>query len=191
MLKLKRLQVSSSQNHLTPLSQEEMELLWGAGITYTVDYAGRLTVVTGCNGVDHDVVQASDTSYSCSGSLVVSSYKYGHDETGSQIEKGDYGLFKFLADNTGVEWAAQYNGGINPSDSTECFLQTSHQKGICNTQYGSEYDTFVHSHPADGCNGPSTEDEKVWKKMRDDEDCSFTHFGIYYVGKHTAKEHQP
>lgn len=146
MLKLCRLQTGAQPDDISFLSKEGMELLWGAGVTYSVDKRGRITTVTDSNGLSYDVVQTSDASYSCCNNLEVSSYEYG-----SQIEQGDYGLFKFLADHTDVEWGAMYSGkDKKPADSTICFLQTSHNNDILHMNYDADagYGTFVHSHPA-------------------------------------------
>ena len=75
MLKLSRLQTGAQPDDISFLSKEEMELLWGTGVTYSVDKRGRITTVTDSNGLTHDVVQAGDASYSCSNNIEVSSYE--------------------------------------------------------------------------------------------------------------------
>lgn len=188
MLKLKKLQIIAQQNSFTQISQKEMEEIWGTGATYSVDSRGRITLITDSNGFSYDVVRAGTATHSVSGSLVVSSYTYEWNKVGSQIERGDYDLFKFLADHTDVEWGAMYSGGINPSGSTECFLQTSHGRTSCHISYDVKagYDTFVHSHPLDGDAGATSDDTDTKDAITGCEGNTITNFGIYHTNTHTV-----
>lgn len=102
MLKLNKLQVGNTSDVANQSLQGDDNTPQG-GNTYTVNRWGRITSITGCNGGAHDVVMIGSASYRCKKSLAVGNYSYGHDQKGTQIENGDYGLFKFLADHTDVE----------------------------------------------------------------------------------------
>lgn len=187
MLKLNKLQVGHTGDVANLSLQGDGNMPQG-GNTYTVNRWGRITSATGCNGRAHDVVVIGPASYRCEKPLAAGNYSYGHDQEGTQIENGDYGLFKFLADHTDVEWGAMYSGGLNPSDSTACLLQTSHENGVCNTSFcWSDYDTFVHSHPRDGAKQPTHSDEEAKKEMLNDTQCKVSDFGVYLTASRTVK----
>lgn len=96
MLKLNKLQVGHADDVVVSFSLGDNNNTTKGGATYTVNRWGKVVSATGCNGGTYDVVKIGSASYRCEKSLSVGNYSYGYDQKGTQIEKGDYGLFKFL-----------------------------------------------------------------------------------------------
>ena len=105
--------------------------------------------------------------------LVVSSYdfsyqgedgftKYGQ---GIAVRGGDGGLFKFLAQNSEVEWGVQYHSTDGKLfDNTNCAINTSHHEGKCIAPFdasemtANNYNTLTHSHPSNELQSASKND---------------------------------
>lgn len=189
MIKLEKLNIGFIQT-LHPLSQMEMEHLWGAGTTYSVDNKGNFIIVSDSNHLTYDVILAKEDSYSIIGCLEITPYvamdEYGNQYPGSQIEGVDYGFFKFLADNTDVEWEAFLNGGVHASDSTNCILQTSHKNSYCvndnntlETEILPNYDTCIHNHPGYNANLEASESDKTAWRCMYAANSHMSNYGIY------------
>lgn len=186
MLKLGKLSVGHEGNATVSFSSDGNESTKG-GTTYTINRWGKIVSSIGCNGDSCDVVMVGSSSYRCETSLSIEDYSYGYGQKGTQIKNGDYGLFKFLADNTDVEWGAMYSGGLNPSDSTSCLLQTSHNNGECHVSFcWSDFDTFVHSHPEDGRQNATESDEEMKKERLGKSQNKVTNFGVYLTKSRTV-----
>lgn len=156
------------------------------GKDFVFDSAGNVISET-YNTLGYDRALCGSNQYILSaGSLSTSTYtaKSKDDRDfpitvqGTALTGGNLGLFKFLADNTTVEWQALYNGGEKYSDYSNCYIQTSHQEGICAGQVLSGYNSMVHNHPK-GYNFASSDDNNAKRVF---EENSYTNFGIYAIG---------
>ena len=161
------------------ISEEELMNFYGGGETYRFDSKGNLTIEQ--NDFDYNMVFAGNSSYIYDGTLTLSSY-VSNGVSGHTINGANLGLFKFLADNTNVEWGALYEGKLDSDNSTECLLQTSHQKDSLNMMYDttSGYTSFIHNHPSSYPNYSET-DEDTWEYMYNN--YYITNYGIYVNGK--------
>ena len=100
------------------------------------------------------------------------STKYG---TRLELKNAEFGLFKFLADNTRVEWQAFYNGSRDASDETGCFLRTiSDPYQVVGSDMSMMYSNMIHNHP-DYNKNPSTADRIAAEDYKNS--------GIYVKGK--------
>lgn len=66
---------------------------------------------------------------------------------GTMLVGGNLGLYKFLADNTEVEWQGLFNGGEKASDYTPCLIRTVHSEHSIGGDIPVGYDSLVHNHP--------------------------------------------
>ncbi len=162
------------------ISEEELMNFYGGGETYRFDSKGNLTIEQ--NDFDYNMVFAGNSSYIYDGTLTLSSY-VSNGVSGHTINGANLGLFKFLAENTNVEWGALYEGKLDSDNSTECLLQTTHQKDSVNMEYDttSGYTSFIHSHPSSYPNYSDT-DAETWMDMYDNNEY-ITNYGIYVNGK--------
>lgn len=84
-----------------------------------------------------------------------------------KIEGGNLQLFKWLADNTNVEWTGYYNGGKKASDCADCTMYTSHENDSCASIPSSNCDTMIHSHPNWAGFTPSSDDYQALDEVRE------------------------
>lgn len=182
MIKLKRLNVQG----MAFVNKDQQVNLLGSGYTYTFSSDGTYTQSE--DGNTHNTIVAGGSERIIYNELTCEPYSdmYGN-LGGSEITGLDYDGFKFLADNTDVEWGAYFNGGFSASGGTPCILQTSHSHTACLAATGSGYDTYLHSHPAEGNSDYSPSDWEAWRDMYINNDV--TNFGIYTVSNRKIKDH--
>lgn len=162
------------------ISEEELMNFYGGGETYRFDSKGNLRIEQ--NEFDYNMVFAGNSSYIYDGTLTLSSY-VANGVSGHTINGANLGLFKFLADNTNVEWGALYEGELDSENSTECLLQTTHQKDSVHMEYDttSGYTSFIHNHPSSYPRYSDT-DAETWMDMYDNNE-NITNYGIYVNGE--------
>lgn len=181
MKTIKRISLKEVASQCSVMDAKEIASFLGGGDNYSVDSSGNFEK-TGENDYDYDVVSAGSNSYDVDGSLSVTTYVTTGSVQGTQVEGGDYDLFKFLADNTDVEWGAVFSGGVNAQDWTDCTIQTTHDDDSCQMEIDMsdpyKYNTMVHSHPKRSENSPSEQDEATWSDLYDS--TNINNFGIYY-----------
>lgn len=161
----------------------------GTGKDFIVDSGGNVTYRTNSLGYDRVLCgkEGNQKSYALgAGMLSVSPYEssyydpdgFHQTKTGTALTGGNIGLFKFLADNTNVEWQGLFNGGEKASDYAPCCIRTIHEKGFCSpTPFLPGYDSTVHNHPGGGSQ-PSDLDTESKEQYPE----AYENFGIYYGG---------
>lgn len=158
MTKLKKYSLEDLEKTFQCMNELEKAMLIGGGMDYVFDSMGRIKSMS-TNDFDYSRAlcgSGNSLVYNFKNELVISSYSVHYkthdnktvDGTSTRMEGGDIGLFEFLADNTEVEWSAQFNGGNSATSSNPCVITTTNDKQVCMTSVESDdYNTFVHSHP--------------------------------------------
>ena len=189
MLKLKRLHLEELEDRFQVLSKEEQETLFGAGSIFVFDSYGNV-IDRIENNLDYDEVRANGSTYVVSGTIQVSNYTLSNNQTGLQIEGGNYDLFKFLAKETNVEWGAVLSGGLYADGQTDCLMQTSHGHNNCQTSFDcGSFDTFIHSHPPKTTNTYSPTDAQAWHEIYNTEGNAIVNFGLYLPESNTIRNY--
>lgn len=142
MQKLKKYSLKDLKRSFECMNELEKAMLIGGGYRYSFDAQGHMT---GCEYIagSHSFVYAGHNSFEVAGDIIISSTPANNDfkDGGLSIKGGDINLFKFLAQNTGVEWAASYNPG-NDAVINTCFTEDAVE-----TNRISGYSRHIHSHP--------------------------------------------
>lgn len=182
MNKLKKYTLGQLNQMFTNMTEEELSVYFGGGTTYKFDKKGHM--VTEENNFEYNVVCVGSVSQIYDGTLSVSSYICSDGTRGDSIQGANIGLFKFLADNTNVEWGAFYKDGLDAPSSRDCLLQTTHQRTVCQNRYDENagYTSYMHSHPKQEKYTYSSEDAQAWRQMVEGENNTIGEFGIYSDG---------
>ena len=142
MTKLKKYSLEDLEKTFQCMNELEKAMLVGGGYKYRFDAQGHMK---GCEYIagSHSFVCAGNNSYEIAGDIAISSTPASDDfkDGGLSIKGGDVNLFKFLAQNTGVEWAASYNPGSDAVINT-CFTEDA-----VDTDRIKGYSRHIHSHP--------------------------------------------
>ena len=172
MTKLKKYSLEGLEKTFESMKDLEKSMLIGGGMEYYFNSTGHV-VSTKVNDLDYDQAFCGSnfcSSYKLNGELMISSHPWGLQPsvTVTEIKGGDWGLFKFLADNTSVEWEATLcRDGDSPAGSTACAIRTINNREQAPGEYeiGTSNNSYVHSHPNnDSC--PSVEDRFDSDTMR-------------------------
>lgn len=194
MAKLKKYSLEDLEKTFQCMNELEKAMLVGGGMDYVFDSMGRIKSMS-TNDLDYSRAlcgSGSSLVYNFKNELVISSYLVTYEDEekrvvygySTRMEGGNIGLFDFLADNTDVEWSAQFNGGADATSSNPCIITTTNSKTRCLTYLEKETnDTFVHSHP-DGSNRKPSENaqlsEKDWQMIAEGD---FGHYALRANGE--------
>lgn len=196
MTKLKKYGLDDLEKTFQYMNELEKAMLIGGGMDYVFDSMGRIKSMS-TNDLDYSrALCGSNNSlvYNFKNELVISSYTVTYEDEekrmvygcSTRMEGGDIGLFEFLADNTDVEWSAQFNGGADATSSNPCIITTTNNKTLCRTRLEKETNnSFMHSHP-NGTNRTPRENGQLSEadlKMIADGD--YGHYALRANGKTT------
>ena len=168
------------------MSELEQALYIGGGKEYVFDGYGKL-LETKENDLDYNMVVRGSAYHIIHNELTFSSYYISwKNEDGTysqgvctQIEGGDFDMFKFLASNTSVEWGGMVNGGKNVAGSNPCTMITCNDRGTVAGVLQDGYDTYIHSHPHGGSPSHTDNDEDERQEMKD---AGYDYQGTYTPG---------
>lgn len=171
MTKLKKYSLEDLERSFTGLTELEKAAYVGGGNEYYFDRNGKIVSVK-ANDLDYDQAFCGSNfgiNHKIEGELSISSHPWelNPSRTVTEISGGDWDFFKFLADNTNVEWEATMRRyGDIPSGSTSCVIRTINDRGYAPGEYelGAGNNTYIHSHP-DNDPSPSIEDRKNTNEM--------------------------
>lgn len=165
MTKLKKYSLEDLERVFKNMNELEKSMLIGGGTEYYFNSTGHI-VSTKTNDLDFDQAFCGSNfcnTYKINGELTISSHPWDLQSniTVTEIKGGDWGLFKFLADNTSVEWDATLcRDNDQPASSTACTIRTINNREQAPGEYeiGVGNNSYIHSHPNNDST-PSFEDK--------------------------------
>lgn len=147
MKKIGKYTLSALAKSMSQCDREEMSKFIGGGFKYTFNGAGQLDKVEEVEEVEGDmnIVSAGGSILSVSGDLSINFTPANEDfkSGGLSINGGNMDLFKFLADNTDVEWAASYDSNGN------AVINTNYDAYAVEVNRLDGFEYHIHSHPGE------------------------------------------
>ena len=143
MKTLKRLHLAELERIMPTLDTIEQSAIFG-GDKFCFNTSGYCYNIIEDDGPDEIYVDGAKSGYILeSGKLNVSG-TMTKGKSGTRITGGNKNLFKYLSNNTEVEWGMSYNDiGENPDG----IIDTNYSTGGVEFQPIEGYDTYIHSHP--------------------------------------------
>ena len=130
------------------------------GKTYMFDESGYCTIISNNNGTY--AINANGSILYISGPLLgYPADDFSPNNSGIMEFRGTMTIFRHLADNIAIEWAASYNS------EDDAVISTTHQEANGDTNSIMGYINHIHSHP-NGYKKPSDTDINTWIGMYKD-----------------------
>ena len=127
------------------------------GITYVFDSSGNCTIQYNDSHVY--MVNANGATFGLSHPIAgYPTSDFNPSSSGKLVFRGTMTLYRHLANNIPVEWAASYNS------EDDAVISTDHQQTNGDSNPISGYSSHIHSHP-NGYSLPSGEDISTWIGM--------------------------